>query len=170
MVKMYRVPLARAWWPAVGARLARTLGVARWALCFRFVQYRKQRMLQQGLVVFAKSKKRVSAFYQQTLGLELQESDTSHDLLRGQGYEVVIHTIPRKYAAGISISKPPIPREETPFKPTFVVNSLAEVRAAVEATGGYLKPDSGVWHFRGHIVLDGWDPEGNVVQFKQAES
>jgi hypothetical protein len=25
------------------------------------------------------------------------------------------------------------------------------------------------WRFRGHIVLDGWDPEGNVVQFKQAE-
>jgi predicted enzyme related to lactoylglutathione lyase len=126
-------------------------------------------MLQQGLVVFAKNKKRVSAFYQQTLGLSVEESDTSHDLLRGQGYEVVIHTIPRKYAAGISISKPPEPRQETPFKPTFVVSSLAAVRTAAEATGGHLKPDAGAWHFRGHKVLDGWDPEGNIVQFKQAE-
>ncbi len=126
-------------------------------------------MLQQGLVVFAKNKKRVSAFYQQTLGLTVEESDTSHDLLRGHGYEVVVHTIPRKYAAGITIQKPPLPREETPFKPTFVVSSLTEVRRAVEATGGYLKPEAGAWHFRGHTVLDGWDPEGNIVQFKQAE-
>lgn len=126
-------------------------------------------MLQQGLVVFAKNKKRVSAFYQQTLGLIVEESDTSHDLLRGQGYEVVVHTIPRRYAAGIAISKPPEPREETPFKPTFVVSSLAAVRAAAEATGGHLKPEALAWHFRGHMVLDGWDPEGNIVQFKQAE-
>jgi len=126
-------------------------------------------MLQQGLVVFAKNKKRVSAFYQQTLGLSVEESDTSHDLLRGQGYEVVIHTIPRKYAAGISISKPPEPRQETPFKPTFVLSSLAAVRTAAEATGGHLKPEAGAWHFGGHKVLDGWDPEGNIVQFKQAE-
>lgn len=126
-------------------------------------------MLQQGLVVFAKNKKRVSAFYQQTLGLEVEESDTSHNLLRGHGYEVVVHDIPRKYASSITITNPPAPREETPFKPTFLVASLAEVRQAVEATGGYLKPDTGAWRFRGLVVLDGWDPEGNIVQFKQAE-
>ena len=126
-------------------------------------------MSQQGLVVFAKSKKRVSAFYQQTLGLEVVESDSSHDLLRGKDYEVVVHAIARKYAASITISNPPKPRDETPFKPTFVVHSLADVRSAAEATGGYLKPEAGAWHFRGHVVLDGWDPEGNIVQFKQAE-
>jgi predicted enzyme related to lactoylglutathione lyase len=126
-------------------------------------------MIQQGLVVFAKNKQRVSAFYQQTLGLTVEESDTLHDLLRGRGYEVIVHAIPRKYAAGITLTKPPQPREDTPFKPTFVVASLAEVRRAVEATGGYLKPVSGAWHFRGHTVLDGWDPEGNIVQFKQPE-
>ena len=126
-------------------------------------------MPQQGLVVFAKNKKRVSAFYQQTLDLELVESDSSHDLLRNHGYEVVVHTIPRKYASEITITKPPEPREETPFKPIFVVNSLAHVRGAAEATGGHLKQEAGAWHFRGHIVLDGWDPEGNIVQFKQAE-
>ena len=126
-------------------------------------------MLQQGLVVFAKNKKRVSAIYQQTLGLIVEESDTSHDLLRGHGYEVVVHTIPRKYAAGIFIAKPPEPRQETPFKPTFVVASLSAVRIAAEAIGGYLKPEADAWHFRGHVVLDGCDPEGNIVQFKQAE-
>lgn len=126
-------------------------------------------MLQQGLVVFAKNKKRVSAFYQQALGLALVESDTSHDLLRGHGCEVVVHNIPRRIAAAITVSKPPEPRQDTPFKPTFVVASLEAVRQAAEATGGFLKPADGAWHFRGHTVLDGWDPEGNIVQFKQAE-
>jgi hypothetical protein len=125
--------------------------------------------MTQGLVVFAKRKKRVSAFYQQTLDLELVESDRSHDLLRGHGLEVVVHTIPPRIAKNIEVSEPPVLRQETPLKPTFVVASLASVRASAEATGGGLKPESGAWHFRGHTVLDGWDPEGNVVQFKQAD-
>jgi hypothetical protein len=125
---------------------------------------------QQGLVVFAKNKKRVSAFYQSTLGLEVVESAGSHDLLRNASFEVVVHTIPRKYAADIQLSKPPKPREDTPFKPTFVVASLEAVRIAAAATGGYLKPADGAWHFRGCTVLDGWDPEGNIVQFKQRDA
>lgn len=127
-------------------------------------------MSQQGLVVFAKDKPRVSAFYQQTLGLEVQASDATHDLLRGKGYEVVVHTIPARYAAGITLTSPAEPRDDTPFKPTFVVESLEAVRAAAEATGGHLKPAASAWRFRGHVVLDGWDPEGNIVQFKQPES
>ncbi len=126
-------------------------------------------MLQQGLVVFAKSKSRVSSFYQRTLDLEVQESDVSYDLLRGHGYERVVHAIPREYADVIKISQPPTSRDDAPFKPTFVVANLSAVRHAAEATGGYLKPESEAWHFRGHVVLDGWDPEGNIVQFKQTE-
>lgn len=123
--------------------------------------------MTQGLVVFAKNKPRVSAFYQQTLGLEVIESDRSHDLLCGHGIEVVVHTIPPAIAASIVIAEPPAPREDTPLKPTFVVADLAAVRRAATATGGHLKPEAGAWRFRGHVVIDGWDPEGNVVQFKQ---
>lgn len=132
------------------------------------IQWKEETMPQQGLVVFAKNKQRVSAFYQQTLGLKVIESESSHDLLRDESYEVVVHSIPRKYAATITIAKPPAPRDATPFKPTFVVGSLQRVRITAEATGGYLKPEASAWHFRGHVVLDGWDPEGNIVQFKQA--
>jgi catechol-2,3-dioxygenase len=78
-------------------------------------------MFQQGLVVFAKNIQAVSAFYQQTIGLDVAESDKTHDLLRGNGYEIVIHSISRKKASGIAISTPAEPRQETPFKPTFVV-------------------------------------------------
>jgi predicted enzyme related to lactoylglutathione lyase len=124
---------------------------------------------QQTLVVFAKNKRRVSAFYQRTLGLAVAESEPSHDLLQGRGTEVVVHSIPRRIAAGITIGRPPVLRQDSPFKPAFVVKSLAAVREVAAATGGGLKPAEGAWHFRGMTVLDGHDPEGNVVQFKQRE-
>jgi predicted enzyme related to lactoylglutathione lyase len=125
---------------------------------------------QQGLVVFAKNKKRVSAFYQATLGLLPEESAPSHDLLRGRGYEVVVHAIPRRIAAGIVIARPPVPREDTPYKPTFLVPDLEAVRVAAARTGGSLKAAEQAWHFRGCTVLDGCDPEGNVLQFKQPDA
>jgi predicted enzyme related to lactoylglutathione lyase len=123
----------------------------------------------QGLVVFAKNKEIVSAFYQQALSLKLEESDKTHDLLVGKGHEVVIHAISKAYANSIEIASPPVPRDETPMKPTFVVEDLEVVRAAAKATGGHLKPLKQAWRFRGFVVLDGWDPEGNIVQFKQVE-
>ena len=125
---------------------------------------------QQGIVIFAKSKRRVSAFYQATLGLRVVESEASHDLLRGTTYEIVVHAIPRKIAAGITITNPPTARERGAFKPTFVVKSLHKVRDATEATGGFLNPATETWHFRGCSVLDGIDPEGNPVQFKQRDA
>ena len=123
---------------------------------------------QVGLVVFAKSVKKLSAFYVRTLGLEVLESARNHQLLRGNGYEVVVHAIPAKIAREIQIAKPPLLREESTMKPSFVVPDLQAVRLAVEATGGWLKPADAAWTIRGHTVLDGCDPEGNVVQFKQA--
>jgi predicted enzyme related to lactoylglutathione lyase len=125
---------------------------------------------QQGLVVFSKNKKRVSAFYARVLQLDVVESEPSHDLLRNGSYEVVVHAIPRKIAATITLTRPPQPREDTPFKPTFIVPSLDAARVAAQATGGFLKPAQGAWHFRGCTVIDGWDPEGNIVQLKQRDA
>jgi hypothetical protein len=85
---------------------------------------------QQGLAVFAKNKMRVSAFYQQSIDLAIEASDVSHDLPHGHGYEIVVHAIRRKCATGIKIAKPPEPRDDAAFKPTFVVWDLSAARAA----------------------------------------
>ena len=122
---------------------------------------------QAGLVVFAKSVKKLSAFYVRTLGLEVLESAASHQLLRGNGYEVVVHAIPPKIAREITIAKPPVLREDSAMKPSFVVPDLEALRLAVVATGGWLKPAELAWTIRGYKVLDGCDPEGNILQFKQ---
>ncbi len=124
-------------------------------------------IVQQSAVIFAKNKKRVSAFYRETLGLTATVEEPSHDVLVGAGIELVIHAIPRKYATDIVVSKPPKVREDTAIKPAFYVADLEVVRAAAERTGGFLKPRDQARDIRGCIVLDGHDPEGNVVQFKQ---
>ena len=124
----------------------------------------------QGLVIFAKNKEKVSEFYQQALSLKLAESDKTHDLLVGAGHEVVVHAISKAYAQSIEIATPPAPRDESAMKPTFVVDDLEVVRAAAKATGGFLKPLKQAWRFRGFVVLDGWDPEGNIIQFKLVEA
>jgi len=123
--------------------------------------------VQQSVVIFAKNKRRVSAFYRETLGLVASEEAPSHDVLVGAGIELVIHAIPRKYATDIVITKPPSVREDTPIKPAFYVEDLEAVRVAAKKTGGFLKPRDQAWDIRGCVVLDGHDPEGNVVQFKQ---
>ena len=122
--------------------------------------------VSQALVIFAKNKKRVSTFYQQALGLDVVENESSHDLLRGNGIELVIHSIPQRIAREIQISKPPQLRENTPLKPAFLVNDLDALREAVTRTGGWLKARDQAWTIRGATVLDGCDPEGNIVQFR----
>ena len=124
---------------------------------------------RQALCVFAKNVKQVSLFYQQALGLKVQDSDKTHDLLVGTNHEVVVHAISKAYAQSIEIESPPKQREEVALKPTFVVADLELVRAAAKVNGGYLKPIKQAWRIRGYIVLDGSDPEGNVIQFKQVD-
>jgi predicted enzyme related to lactoylglutathione lyase len=123
----------------------------------------------QALCVFAKQVGKVSLFYQQALGLKVEVSDKTHDLLVGQNYEVVVHAISKAYAQSIEIELPPKRRDDVALKPTFVVDDLEVVRAAAKANGGFLKPIKQAWRIRGFIVLDGCDPEGNVIQFKQVD-
>lgn len=126
--------------------------------------------MNNGLVIFAKDIDRVSAFYQKTLKLIVSESENSHRVLTGNGIELVIHAIPKQIAAQIAIDSPPVARSDTAIKPAFVVESLAAVRTAANTTGGTLKPLKGAWKIRGATVLDGTDPEGNIVQFKEPET
>lgn len=122
---------------------------------------------RQGLVIYARHKARVTAFYTRTLGLTIVETSRVHDVLSGRGIELVVHAIPRAIAREITIDIPPRVREETPLKPSFAVRSLERVRAAAAETGGFLVPAERAWRWDDWLVLDGHDPEGNVVQFRQ---
>jgi catechol-2,3-dioxygenase len=118
------------------------------------------------VVVYAKDMTKVAEFYRRTLGVSSIEEAGGFILLAGNGVEISVVRIPEKVAATIVIARPPEVRETTPLKFSFLVPHLETVRAAAIATGGGLEPLDSAWSWRGMLHLDGFDPEGNVVQFR----
>ena len=126
--------------------------------------------IRSGLVLYAKDKDGVAQFYKAALDLETRVEEDGFVVPGAPGIELTVVRIPEGIAAGIEIASPPQAREDTPFKPSFLVPSLEGVRAAIASTGGQLRPAGSEWLFRGFLHLDGWDPEGNIVQFRRLEA
>lgn len=125
--------------------------------------------LRTALVVYAKDLPRVAAFYAGVLGLQPVQTDAAYVVLQAGEVEVVVLSIPAHIAATFTVTSPPEVREDAALKPVFFVDDLRQVRLAAERCGGWLKPPQAQWRFRGTVVLDGCDPEGNVVQFRQLD-
>ena len=119
-------------------------------------------------VIFAKDVSRLVDFYRQVLNAEVVELARSHTVLVASQSEIVIHGVSVAVAKSIVIEDPPVLRSSLPIKPVFEVDSLQRVREVTKSVGGGLKRINSAWNIRGYSVLDGWDPEGNLVQFKQA--
>ncbi len=122
------------------------------------------------LVIFAKDAPRLAEFYRRVLRLNVAAEDAHHVLLRGDDVELVIHALPPEHAVEVRVTQPPRVREDAAIKPAFLVDDLEATRAEASLYGGHLKPREMTWRWRGCLVLDGWDPEGNVVQFRQVEA
>ena len=128
---------------------------------------RRSARMAQSLVIYAKNKKRVSAFYQAVAGFSVVESEASHDLLSGPCGDLVVHGIPKAIATDITIKRPPVLREEGAVKPVFPVADLDAARSAARKAGGGIRGAEATWAWRGSLQVSGWDPEGNVLQFTQ---
>lgn len=121
-----------------------------------------------GAIVYAKDIARLARFYAAVADLEIVHEVADHVVLESESYELVVVAIPAAAAVRIVISTPPARRENTAFKLSFAVDSLAEARAAATAAGGELDPPEKEWDFQGLRVCDGCDPEGNLIQVREA--
>jgi len=126
-----------------------------------------QTLCQQALLIFADDKTKVSSFYQCVLGLDVIESTSSYELLSGHGCEIFVHSASVSESSSGGDESKPAPRIDTSLKPIFTVFDLEGIRDVAVHTGGFLLPPEQAWKYRNFLVLDGWDPEGNVVQFRQ---
>ena len=122
------------------------------------------------VVVYAKDVERLASFYQCALALAIAEQARTFVVLHGQGFEVAIVAMPEAAAAAIDLPSPPVPLEDTPIKPSFLVPSIEARRGAVTGAGGTLMPPEAAWTWRGQVHLDGVDPEGNVFQLRQPQA
>ena len=121
-----------------------------------------------GAIVHAKDIQRLARFYAAVADLEIVHEVADHVVLESETYELVIVAIPAATAARIVISTPPARRENTAFKLSFAVESLAAARAAAQETGGELNAPAREWEFQGMRVCDGCDPEGNMIPVREA--
>lgn len=121
-----------------------------------------------GAIVYAKDIRRLARFYAEVADLEVMHEVDDHVVLESETHELVIVAIPAATAARIVIASPPARRVNTAFKLSFAVASLAEARAAAKAAGGELDAPAQEWNFQGLRVCDGCDPEGNVIQLREA--
>lgn len=122
------------------------------------------------VVIYAQDIAMVAEFYKHTLSRPIVEQDARLVVVGDAALEVAIVRMPAALAAANPIATPPRVREETPLKPSFLVEDLESVVAAAAATGGGTKPISAAWRWRGQLHLDGYDPEGNPVQFRTREA
>lgn len=117
--------------------------------------------------IYAKDARRLAAFYAEALGLDRVEEGESFVLLASAGIELAVVQAPPAIAEAIVLSEPPVVREDTPVKPSFLVDDVEAARPVVERQGGGLGAPDASWSWRGQLHLDGWDPEGNVFQLRQ---
>jgi catechol 2,3-dioxygenase-like lactoylglutathione lyase family enzyme len=122
-----------------------------------------------GFVIYAKDKERLADFYTRTLGMVAVEDGGDFVVLESGTLQLVLHGLRKEIADRITISKPPQVRENAAIKPSFVVKSLRLAREAAIAAGGNARPAESEWRFRDHTIIDGCDPEGNVIQFRQSD-
>lgn len=120
-----------------------------------------------GAVLFAKDVARVAGFYEATVPMVVTHAERELIVLESENFQVVIHGIPAKIADSIKITTPPTLREDTAIKLIVPVASLEEVRAKAKGAGGGLNPKKKEFEARGFRACDGYDPEGNVVQFRE---
>jgi predicted enzyme related to lactoylglutathione lyase len=116
------------------------------------------------LVVFSINVRRLAAFYETVLGAS-PRGELSEDVrLINERDEVLIHSVPSNIAKTIVITTPPAPRENSPLKPVFDVDSLDSALGGVEAMGGVVT--SRGFTLDGLVRRDVLDPDGNVIQLR----
>ena len=121
-----------------------------------------------GAVVYAKDLQKTSAFYEHAIGLTVAQRKPDYTQLRCEGFDLVVHAIPASIAATFEIADPPERREDSAIKLSLPVASIAVARAAAPRHGGKIDAPEREWEFGGMRLCDGHDPEGNVIQVRQA--
>ena len=111
------------------------------------------------LILFTGDVERLARFYRDVLGLAVLESEPDWCVLDAGGVKLALHGIP-KHIAG-EVTEPPAKREDSYFKPTFVVDDLDAMLAKLAAHGIAMSTPR---TFGPRTFSDGMDPDGNVIQ------
>ena len=118
-----------------------------------------------GALIYAKDLPRLSAFYQELLGMTVRHADADYHVLATPDTQLIVHAIAPAIAATFAITTPPALREDAAIKLFFTVPSLAAARARARAIGGDVFDEE--WEGPGFRVRNAHDPEGNILQLRE---
>jgi hypothetical protein len=126
----------------------------------------EKNFVQTVIAIYSSNMKMLGKFYEEALDLKVLETGEGYICLGKMGIEVNILEMNGKPGKAIEVEKEFRIREETPIKCSFLVSSLDQVKIAIEKYGGNMKNEEESWEWRETKHIDGYDPEGNVVQFR----
>ena len=121
-------------------------------------------------VLFVKDLSRAVAFYAGALGMTRVSGDNDHAILECDGFELVVHQIPKQIAETIVIAQPPIRRVWGAIRLDFPVSSVGDSRRLARALGGDVDEAPPPWADRNANLFFGYDPEGNQFGVSERKS
>jgi predicted enzyme related to lactoylglutathione lyase len=118
-------------------------------------------------VLFVKDLGRAAAFYIGALAMTRASGDDDHAVLECDGFELVVHRMPKPIADTIVITEPPIRRVWGAIRLDFAVASIADSRRLARSLGGEIDDAPPAWADRNANLFFGHDPEGNQFGVRQ---
>ena len=118
-------------------------------------------------VLFVKDLGRAAAFYIGALAMTRASGDDDHAVLECDGFELVVHRIPKPIADTIVIAEPPIRRVWGAIRLDFPVASVADSRSLARSLGGEIDAAPPAWADPNANFFFGHDPEGNQFGVSQ---
>ncbi len=119
-----------------------------------------------GLFIYAKEVSRLAGFYEALLGMSRAHASPELVVLRSPDIQLTVHAIPSSIASSISVSIPPVHRDNAALKFFFTVPSIVETRANAPGLGGEVLAEQ--WQGPGFSVCNAVDPEGNIFQVRES--
>ena len=118
-------------------------------------------------VLFVKDLERAAAFYIGALALTRLSGDKDHAVLECDGFELVVHQIPKQIADTIVVTQPPVRRVWGAIRLDFPVASIADSRKLARSLGGEIDDAPPLWADSTTNLFFGHDPEGNQFGVSQ---
>ena len=109
----------------------------------------------------------IAAFYVGALALTRLSGDKDHAVLECDGFELIVHQLPKQIADTIVIAQPPVRRVWGAIRLDFPVASIADSRKVARSLGGEIDDAPPLWADRDVNLFFGHDPEGNQFGVSQ---
>jgi catechol-2,3-dioxygenase len=123
-------------------------------------------MSEVSAVLFAKDHAKVARFYREALGLICTASDDDHSVLNCNGFDLVVHQIPKQHLEE-SNQEMPVRRGNGRVRLDFPVDSIEAARSIAATLGGRVDDLPPAWAASDANFYLGHDPEGNVFKLSE---